>query len=66
MRERQRPDRSRTGSPGPEADDQGSSGLSEIKLKGEDYLHNAEDVIKMALSGDSSAFLAQSRQQGGE
>ena len=40
--------------------------LDRIRQAGEDLLAAADEAIDRALSGDSEAFLAANRQQGGE
>jgi hypothetical protein len=56
-RQQHQPDGS-GGSPG--------EGLAHMRQAGEDFLRAGDDAINRALSGNSEAFLAANRQQGGE
>jgi hypothetical protein len=68
MRERTRPRDSID--PANSTDPSGTGGqrqkLTDIRQKSEGLLRAAQDSIEKALSGDSQAFLAQGRQQGGQ
>ena len=43
-----------------------AGGLERIRQEGADLLTAADEAINRALSGDSEAFLAANRQQGGQ
>jgi hypothetical protein len=42
------------------------SNLNELRLAGEEFLAAGFDAISKSLSGDSEAFLASTKQQGGQ
>jgi hypothetical protein len=44
----------------------GGDNLARIRSIGEDFLRAGDEAIQRALSANSAAFLAASRQQGGE
>lgn len=45
---------------------QAGGNLNELRLAGEELLAAGFDAISKSLSGDSEAFLASTKQQGGE
>ncbi len=47
-------------------DDSGGEPLEALRREGEGHLAAGADAIARALSGDSEAFLAANRQQGGQ
>ncbi len=50
----------------PEAAEAPGAGLSELRLAGEELLAAGFDAISKTLSTDSEAFLASTKQQGGQ
>lgn len=66
MRERERDrERNRGNGDDPAAGADGGS-LARLRDAGADFLRAGDEAISRALSGDSEAFLAAGRQQGGE
>jgi hypothetical protein len=50
----------------PTAGGEESMRLSEIRQEADQFLRAGDEAIRRSLSGDSSAFLSNSRQHGGE
>ena len=55
------------GQPGGQPAENAAGGqLEELRLAGEEFLAAGADAISRTLSGDSEAFLASTKQQGGQ
>ena len=66
MQFRERQNEAPAGGPGPENPGEGGGELDTLRAQGAAFLAAGNQIIDASLSGDSQAFLAANRQQGGQ